>query len=142
MQMMIDRPPEIPAAVLQGVDLRPEYMDKALPTKQHAIKAESVKASIRRALFRQALFKVQNVEVMHDCKADRLIESVTSRPPGALLDLFAAPSIREELWTIERCQRKATYKVTYHREGNDGFSTRVVPMSWIDKLQLLRFNYA
>ena len=143
MQVMINMQPEIPAEVLKDVDLHPAHMDKFPLAHLHAKKAEAVKNQIRRALFRQALFKVQNVEVMHDCRDTRVIENVSELEVNFLTrKLSANPPVRQELWTIDRCNTKAVYRVTYHKEGADGFSTQVTPLSWLDKLKLLKFYYA
>ena len=143
MKEIVDSKVSIPDAVLESVNLSSEYMDANPQTQRYPAKVQAVKSQFRRALFRQALFKVQNVEVTHDCKSPRVIESVLAQPNRmSLFNIGKGEVIREELWTIDRCSTKAEYRVTYHREGSDGYSTQVVPVSWRDKLALLQFYYA
>lgn len=139
--------------VLSGVDLTPKYMEASPSAGLYISKANGAKEQIRRTLFRHAIFKIQNVEVTdRSCTTDRYLTSVNASPAGpaqrvrsALIDLWTDNSSRlisEEIWNIDRCGSNRPYYVRYYREGDDGFSTRVVPQKVSDIFGMLRFYFS
>ena len=137
--------------VLLDVDLTPEYMASNSMAALYVSKAAAAKEQIRRALFRHALFKIQNVEVTASrCDEDRILMDVAkvedSKKLHAVVDkLFGNENqklVREELWKVDRCGKVREYAVRYYREGDDGFSTKVVPYSWTDRIGLIRYYYS
>ena len=136
--------------VLENVDLTPEYMANNATATLYRNKAAAAKEQIRRALFRHALFKIQNIEVTFSCREDRVLESVEKVIEGSFLrdswDKVMNPEsqklVQEELWTIDRCEKKQQYFVRYYKEGDDGYSTRVVPRSIADLVGMFRFYFS
>jgi hypothetical protein len=49
--------------------------------------------------------------------------------------------VSEEIWKIDRCGSERDYFVRYYREGDDGFSTRVFPGNFMDKIGMLRYYF-
>ena len=138
-------------AVLADVDLTPEYMASNPSAALYKNKSNMAKEQIRRALFRHALFKVQNVEVTDStCKDDRVLteivrttqESFFSTSVDRLVNDEGTKFVSEEVWNIQRCGEPVQYSVRYYREGNDGFSTRVVPHSFLGKIGMLRYYFS
>ena len=139
-----------PPEVLASADLTPEYMATNPSAALYKNKATEAKEQIRRALFRHSLFKIQNVEVTDSsCRIDRVMKSIVSGSPnsysGQLMDLAAKDKeskfMLEEIWTIDRCGTDHKYAVRYYREGADGFSARVVPLGFMDKIAMMRFYF-
>jgi hypothetical protein len=134
--------------VLFGVDITPEYMANNSTAALYRNRADAAREQIRRALFRHALFKIQNIEVTFDCRDDRILESVDKVDRSVIRDTWdrlmnpeSQKLLSEELWTIDRCEKKRKYLVRYYREGDDGFSTRVVPRSLVDGIGMFRFYF-
>jgi hypothetical protein len=50
--------------------------------------------------------------------------------------------LSEELWKIDRCGSQRQYFVRYYREGDDGFSTRVFPGMFGDKIGMLKYYFS
>ena len=143
---LTERPLVAPTEVLHDAELQPEHMERFPSAHMYAKKAEQVRQQIRSTLFKQAIFKIQNVEVMHNCKDSRELMRV-SRDDHCfdlwrVLDAAFTEVLRKELWDIDRCGKKVSYEVTFLKEGGDGFSTRVVPRSFLDKYNLFKFYYA
>ncbi|KAF4699607.1 hypothetical protein FOZ63_019521, partial [Perkinsus olseni] len=112
----------------------------------------NVKDQIKRALFRHCLFKIQNVEVQtlqKECEEKsrwldeirHLSDADTNWVTWAATKKFTRRNkepfsiLRKERWTIRRCGNPVPYDVIYFREGGDGFSTRVIPVRWMDRLR-------
>ena len=139
-----------PQELLHGVDLTPAYMAANPSAALYANKARETREQIRRALFRHALFKVQNVEVTDSCRADRILTSVHPFEGYSLsrdfLDKISiedtTKKIHEEVWEIDRCGSRRLYAVRYYREGQDGFSSKVFPISVSDKIAMLRYYFS
>jgi len=136
-------------SVLANVDLTPDYMTASASAVVYKTKSEAAKEQIRRALFRHSLFKIQNAEVTFSCKEKRSLLRVVASPgsiSGKAFDIFskeeAMKFLSEEVWTVDRCGSQRDYFVRYYREGKDGFSTRVIPASFGDKLALLRYYFS
>lgn len=135
--------------VLLNVDLTPTYMAQNPAAGLYIAKSNAAKEQIRRTLFRHALFKIQNVEVTKSsCLEHRSllsVESANGNTTHSLWDkaLGVSPEttklIAQELWTIDRCGSKRPYWVRYYKEGDDGFSTRIIPDKFLDKIAMLRF---
>eukprot|EP00440_Ansanella_granifera_P065245 gb/GFBE01070754.1/.p1 GENE.gb/GFBE01070754.1/~~gb/GFBE01070754.1/.p1 ORF type:complete len:181 (+),score=25.01 gb/GFBE01070754.1/:1-543(+) len=137
-----------PECVLEGCDLQPEYMTAYPTVGLYPGKVRQVRDQMKSALFRQALFKIQNVEVtyMDECRDARVLRRIVqgegSSLAGRLLDMRNPKDvhlIREELWSVDRCGVGADYNVRYYKEGGDGFSSSVLPMSFMDRYRALRF---
>ena len=137
--------------VLSEVDLTPEYMASNPSAALYRNKSSAAKEQIRRTLFRHALFKIQNVEVVDgNCKSDRILScvrkssenSISGQVMDKILNHETTRFLSEEIWTINRCGKDRQYAVRYYREGNDGFSTRIVPMSLLDKINMLRYYFS
>lgn len=143
-------------SVLQTVDLTPDYMTSSGSAALYKTKSSAAREQIRRALFRHSLFKIQNAEVTYaSCSDQRTLLDVVSLTnnqdlggsvSGRLFDLVCKETstkfIAEELWTVDRCGSKREYLVRYYREGKDGFSTRVIPNSLLDKFALMRYYFS
>jgi hypothetical protein len=137
-------------SVLANIDLTPEYMANNPTANLYRAKAAAAREQIRRALFRHALFKIQNIEVtFENCREDRQLLSVQQVSHQSFLrngwDKIMNPEsqqlVSEELWTIDRCEKKRVYLVRYFKEGDDGFSTRVVPRNIIDAIGMFRYYF-
>eukprot|EP00933_Yihiella_yeosuensis_P058552 TRINITY_DN59109_c0_g1_i1.p1 TRINITY_DN59109_c0_g1~~TRINITY_DN59109_c0_g1_i1.p1 ORF type:complete len:178 (-),score=40.73 TRINITY_DN59109_c0_g1_i1:149-682(-) len=139
-----------PPALLEGVDLSPKFMTDLPTVGLYPGKVRQVREQIRTSLFRQALFKVQNVEVtyMDECKDARVLQRIVKSDPswaGSLMDLRNPKDVRlmrEELWSVDRCGQGAEYSVRYYKEGDDGFSSAVLPTSFKDRYNALRFYFS
>jgi len=136
--------------VLEHVDLTPAYMANNSAATLYKNKAAAAKEQIRRALFRHALFKIQNIEVtFDDCRDNRVLESVERIADRSVFrdswDRMMNPEsqklVQEELWTVDRCNNKRQYLVRYFKEGDDGYSTRVVPRGFRDMVGMFRFYF-
>ena len=135
--------------ILKDIDLTPEYMANNATANLYRNKTAAAKEQIRRALFRHALFKIQNIEVTFDCREDRVLESVEKVATQSFVrdgwDRVMNPEsqklLLEEVWTIDRCSKKREYLVRYYKEGDDGFSTRVIPRSFLDMVGMFRFYF-
>ena len=137
--------------VLRDVDLTPQYMANCAAAALYKSKSAATIEQIRRALFRHALFKIQNAEVTTaSCSKDRILESIEKVPnpqwTHSLLDKLVLEEntkfIAEEVWKVDRCGSPREYFVRYYREGEDGFSTRVLPGRFFDRLGLLRYYFS
>jgi hypothetical protein len=137
--------------VLATTDLTPNYMAANPSAALYKNKSTAAKEQIRRALFRHALFKVQNIEVVDGaCKADRVLTSVVGSDSesldGKILDILvndkSTAFLAQEVWNIDRCGTSREYTVRYYREGDDGFSSRVVPSSLMDKVNMWRYYFS
>jgi hypothetical protein len=137
--------------VLSGVDLTPEYMAANPSAALYRNKSLAAKEQIKRTLFRHALFKIQNIEVVDgSCKSDRILlgvrqsteSSLSARVMDKISNHESTRFVCEEMWTINRCGKDREYAVRYYREGDDGFSTRVVPVSFSDKINMLRYYFS
>ena len=142
-------------SVLQTVDLTPDYMTSSGSASLYKTKSSAAREQIRRALFRHSLFKIQNAEVTYaSCSDPRTLLDVTLTKnqdsggsiSGRLFDLVCKETstsfIAEELWAVDRCGSRREYLVRYYREGKDGFSTRVIPNSLLDKFALVRYYFS
>ena len=139
--------------ILEHVDLTPEYMASTSSAALFKTKSLAAKEQIRRALFRHSLFKIQNTEVTFvSCKDPRILLEVSSSTregegwSAKLIDRFlnekTTQFVSQELWTVDRCGSPREYAVRYYREGPDGFRTRVIPRSVVDKVGLLRYYFS
>ena len=138
-----------PDYILKGIDLTPGYMASNPAAALYLNKSKETREQIRRALFRYALFKVQNVEVTHTCRADRTLLDVTKGPGSLVRDLVdrimnedSTKLVSEEIWNIDRCGSNRSYAVRYYREGADGFSAKVFPVKFADKIAMLRYYFS
>ncbi len=139
-----------PPDMLRKADITPAYMAANPTAGLYRAKTDETFRQIRRALFRHALFKIQNVEVATSC-ADKLRTLVSIEPnekiPHNWIDWLGGTVAEgqkfftEETWTVERCGQEQKYFVRYYREGGDGFSTRVLPGSWWDRVQMMRYYF-
>ncbi|KAF4670671.1 hypothetical protein FOZ61_009514 [Perkinsus olseni] len=142
----------LPGEVLEDTDITPEYLSKDPTAALFTSKVANVKDQIKRALFRHCLFKIQNVEVQtlqKECgeksrwldEIRRLSDADTNWVTWAATKKFTRRNkepfsiLRKERWTIRRCGSPVPYDVIYFREGGDGFSTRVIPVRWMDRLR-------
>jgi hypothetical protein len=140
----------VPPSVLEGIDITPEYMANNPTANLYRNKASAAKDQIRRALFRHALFKIQNIEVTNTCRDDRILVSIQKTADSSFfrdgLDKITNPDtqkiLSEELWKIDRCGSQRQYFVRYYREGDDGFSTRVFPGMFGDKIGMLKYYFS
>mmetsp|Transcript_53624 Transcript_53624/g.117641 ORF Transcript_53624/g.117641 Transcript_53624/m.117641 type:complete len:165 (+) Transcript_53624:50-544(+) len=141
---------EAPAEVLDGVDLSPTQMMNTPNIGFFPGKVAAVREGLRKSLFRQALFQVQNVEVtyMQECRDMRLLREIVERQKGSnlvwnLYDRVTKPRdvelMREERWTVDRCQERPQFDVRYYNEGGGGYSVTVVPVSWADRWHWIQF---
>jgi hypothetical protein len=144
----IVRSPYFPPSMLATTDLTPQYMSSNPTAALYKSKMDETKRQIKRALFRHAIFKIQNVEVVAKCDKDRVlleIESVAGSP-NHWVDWLGVTGddqkfVSEEKWTLDRCGKRIDYFVRFYKEGGDGFSTRVVPGNWIDRVRLIRYYF-
>jgi hypothetical protein len=128
-----------PEEVLSGIDLTPKYMRDNPAAGLYPEKVAATKESIRRALFRHSLFKIQNIEVtVESCGADRAILSIAATKSWFNWET----PVTEELWKVDRCGSVREYTVKYYSEGDDGFSTKVVPRAVGDKIRMLRYYFS
>ncbi|KAF4690844.1 hypothetical protein FOZ60_016816 [Perkinsus olseni] len=148
----------MPGEVLEDTDITPEYLSKDPTAALFTSKVANVKDQIKRALFRHCLFKIQNVEVQtlqKECEEKsrwldeirHLSDADTNWVTWAATKKFTRRNkepfsiLRKERWTIRRCGSPVPYDVIYFREGGDGFSTRVIPVRWMDRLRGVYFYY-
>jgi hypothetical protein len=138
-----------PEEILKGIDLTPGYMASNPAAALYLNKSKETREQIRRALFRYALFKIQNVEVSHECRADRALVSVGKGPGSLVRDMIdrvmnedSTKLVSEEIWNVDRCGSNRSYAVRYYREGADGFSTKVFPVRFLDKIAMLRYYFS
>ncbi|KAF8821564.1 hypothetical protein IE077_001860 [Cardiosporidium cionae] len=148
LQQKISKPSLVaPPQVLQGVRLSPAYMYTFETIGMYPKKVESVRQSIRDSLFRQSLFKVQNVEVMYidSCRANRVLKKIVATENRMQWPTFFnnnSTLLHEELWTVDRCGVDTHYRVRYYMEGDNGFSSRVIPCGIRDKWNSLKYYFS
>ncbi|GAB66487.1 hypothetical protein PCYB_092720 [Plasmodium cynomolgi strain B] len=126
-----------------NVNFRPQFLRNYEHTVNFEERADQVIRQIKSALFRQAIYKIQNVEVvaMHECKEDRVLESITKVKGYEKIKLQSSKVLSDELWTIKRCDRKMSYWVRYYEQDQNGYSLSIMPTQVRNILGFLKYYY-
>lgn len=87
--------------------------------------------------------QIQNVEVvaMHECKEDRVLESIKKIEGYEKFKLKNSKVLSDELWTIKRCDKKMSYWVRYYEQDQNGYSLSIIPTQVKNILGFLKYYY-
>ncbi|VWU50353.1 conserved protein, unknown function [Hepatocystis sp. ex Piliocolobus tephrosceles] len=126
-----------------NVYFRPEFLKSYQHTTTYEEKIKHVIKQIKSALFRQAIYKIQNVEVlaMHECKEERVLEKIRKVEGFEKLKISNSKILLDELWTINRCNKKFSYWVRYYEQDKNGYSLSVIPLHIKNIFYLFKYYY-